>query len=434
MLRWTLGILLSAIYLTAPAEAARRAFVFGISDYLSGDISSLKNPANDADELRKLLKDKFHFDVTYLPQEKTNLADVNRAWTVFVNSLRRNDEVLIYYSGHGISVNGMNFFIPRDLPSADIAADQPIDKSLIPLAQWFNRVALTLPRVAIWILDACRDNKVNVTGKQKGLAYYPFGVNSLAMFAAAEGMTALDRLDSDTAAEKHSLFSRVLFEQLSKHPGQDVGVMALGINKEVANRALPKQQNPVTFAGLSRDWCFGTCDARVDEVSFENSARKRVAANTIELAATKSVIRQGLARNAIFLGRKSAVIDCREAQGSLHPFGCGTLSQLAAGDTKKVIAEPLTATSWAYRRKRAPTVTEGRAVFDSQNCKLGYVGPGERVEITGVLEIKYAAVATGQQDVFYWGLLPENKPCVSTKVERNLVAKLNRNTAAMAVR
>ena len=86
------------------------ALVIGNSKYVK-PISALRNPVRDSNEIAAVLKD-CGFSVTH----KTDLDST--AFTSVIadyKAVSRGAEVaLIYYSGHGLSVNGNNHLLPTD--------------------------------------------------------------------------------------------------------------------------------------------------------------------------------------------------------------------------------------------------------------------------------------------------------------------------------
>lgn len=421
--RIALGILL-ALATIEPATAARKAFVVGISDY-DEDEFKLKNPAADAMAIRDKLIG-FGFNVSFVPQTKTKLTQLKDAWGTFIRSLRRNDEVVVYYSGHGISINSVAYFAAKDFKLSLISENKPIDQAFLPLSKLLQEVTQTFPNSVVWIFDACRDNKLDITGKQRGLSYYKFGVNNAALYSAAEGEESFDRYPPESESGQHSVFTKELLDVLEKNKNADIYYVASQVNKRVA-AFTSRKQNPGSYLNMNVDWCFGKCETEVTNVAFENQARMVIAENTAKLSATKSVVRRSIARNAIFLGRKSAVPSCDEQQGYLHPFGCELLKDLARGSARRWISAPLKATWPAYRRYRPPTVVKGRLLKNQLSCKVGSVSQDESVEIAAILSIDYeASTPPGKKDTFYWGLLPESKPCPPLRIEKNLVAKITR--------
>src|SRR5580704_13897469 len=88
--------------------AARRAFVVGISNY---NLKPLTHPTEDAALMSSLLA-KFGFNVTVADANKLDKDNLLKSWDNFVADVRVNDEVVVYYSGHGVEINGSNYLVP----------------------------------------------------------------------------------------------------------------------------------------------------------------------------------------------------------------------------------------------------------------------------------------------------------------------------------
>lgn len=151
---WAFATIVSAMVaflaLVGPALADRRvALVIGNAAYL--DAPRLKNPANDAADMRAKLK--------ALGFELHGGDDLDR--TAFVAALRTfgraaetSDVALVFYAGHGIQASGQNYLVPVD---ARVEYEPELGLVLVP----FDEVLRQLnrgPAVKIVMLDACRDN------------------------------------------------------------------------------------------------------------------------------------------------------------------------------------------------------------------------------------------------------------------------------------
>jgi len=92
------------------------ALIIGIDQY-SGEWTSLNNAVNDAMAIEKTLKSNYRFDVfqTLYDAEATRSAIMKKLeW--LVNNVKGEDNVFIYYSGHGEFKKSMNkgYWVPQD--------------------------------------------------------------------------------------------------------------------------------------------------------------------------------------------------------------------------------------------------------------------------------------------------------------------------------
>src|SRR5262249_26129864 len=111
---WVLALLLLCALLasdvTSAAAAERRiALVIGNSSYQHA--GQLANPAHDADAIGALLRSAgFSVEI----QRDLTIVQMRRALGDFAESARDADMALLFYAGHGIEVDGINYLIPVD--------------------------------------------------------------------------------------------------------------------------------------------------------------------------------------------------------------------------------------------------------------------------------------------------------------------------------
>jgi uncharacterized caspase-like protein len=131
------------------AHAEKRvALVIGNSAYQK--VSKLINPVNNARAIAGMLQ-AANFDEVTLHK---NLGILRQAIKDFSDLARDADTAVVYYSGHGIEVNGVNYLIPTDAV-LDRDVDVPYEAySLENLVQ----VMEPARRLRLVMLDACREN------------------------------------------------------------------------------------------------------------------------------------------------------------------------------------------------------------------------------------------------------------------------------------
>ena len=145
----------------APSLAAdgskRLAVVVGNSAY--ENVSPLTNPANDATDIAQKLKG-LGFDV--LLATNAGQAKMVSLLQEFRTRLTREHVALIFFAGHGVTVNNESFLIPVDAP-AEIDLDEKGDpraeavhRHLVSMATVLS--PLEAAKIGIVFLDACRTN------------------------------------------------------------------------------------------------------------------------------------------------------------------------------------------------------------------------------------------------------------------------------------
>ncbi|WP_162243573.1 MULTISPECIES: caspase family protein [unclassified Rhizobium] len=226
------------------AEAAKRvALLIGNEKYEA--TSQLNNPANDVELMKQSFEDA-GFDTV------TTVHDVDRGSMVkalrdFEDTATGADVAIIYYSGHGMEMNGENFLLPVDV---SLKTDKDVEDEAIPL----DRVQRSLEgatRLKLVILDACRNNpfeqsmtrSISTRAVSRGLARVePESADLLVAFASKAGTVAMD------GEGKNSPFATALSKYLTE-PGVDVRI-ALGKVRDEVVSATNREQEPFVYGSL----------------------------------------------------------------------------------------------------------------------------------------------------------------------------------------
>ena len=99
------------------------ALIIGINNY-SGEWPKLKNAVNDASVVANVLKEKYSFNqVKMLINEEATREGILAAFEWLMNTIGENDNLLIYYSGHGEynEEMGKGFWVPADATEKSLA-------------------------------------------------------------------------------------------------------------------------------------------------------------------------------------------------------------------------------------------------------------------------------------------------------------------------
>jgi tetratricopeptide (TPR) repeat protein len=221
----------------------RVALVIGNSRYRAA--SPLRNPGNDASAVAATFKTlgfasvQVEFD---LDREETI-----RALRRFEQEAQRADWAVIYYSGHGVELDGANYLIPVDARLA-------VDKDVVDEAVALERVQAALEgakKLRLVILDACRNNPLARHMKRtfatrsvgRGLASIEPEVGLLIAFAAKHGQEAID------GEGENSPFVRSLVTRL-RQPNLEINKLFRLVRDDVLS-ATEKKQQPYTYGSLS---------------------------------------------------------------------------------------------------------------------------------------------------------------------------------------
>jgi TPR repeat protein len=189
------GVLAIALVLATadPALAERRlALVIGNGAYSA---KPLANARNDAELITRTLA-SVGFEVTKVVDADQDR--MRRAIAEFGRRLKSQDSVgVFYFAGHGIQVAGRNFLIPV---GNDIASEAEIALYAVDLALLLTAMKSAQSRIAIAILDACRDNPFEALTRSgaRGLAPVSAPSGSLIAFATAPGEVAYDGAEGNS--------------------------------------------------------------------------------------------------------------------------------------------------------------------------------------------------------------------------------------------
>jgi uncharacterized caspase-like protein len=232
-----LAIWLTSLFSQQALAEKRVALVMGNSTYQN--VARLTNPANDSEAMSATLKGA-GFDVVDLKRDLT-ANEMRRALRGFSDTVRDADVAIVFFAGHGIEIDGVNYVIPVD---AVLERDIDAFDEAIPLDRILT-VIEPAKQLRLVILDPCRDNPFNKTMKRtigaraigRGLAKVePTSPNTLIAFAAKAGSTASD------GDSKNSPFTAALVKYLPS-PGLDLR-KAFGFARDDVLKATNNRQEP----------------------------------------------------------------------------------------------------------------------------------------------------------------------------------------------
>ena len=243
-------LVLVGLSVVAPAIAEKRvALVIGNSAYKHAP--SLANPGNDAEGVATALR-RLKFEVSLgLDLDKAGMQSILRA---FARKLDGATVALVFYAGHGLQVNGVNYVVPVD---AKLEQESDLRWEAVTLADVMQDME-QVPRVNIVILDACRNNPLSrnlarsmgtrSTAIGRGLAPMQGGTGTMIVFATGPGTEALD------GEGRHSPFTAALLAQIEA-PGLEVRQVLTRVRVAVA-RATSGKQVPWVTESLLGDFFF----------------------------------------------------------------------------------------------------------------------------------------------------------------------------------
>lgn len=251
MWRFAFFAFFGVLVLECPAWAATKvALVIGGGAYAHAP--PLENPVNDAKAMTRLLADA-GFEVTSV-YDGTQDAIVS-ALRAFGNASDKAEVAIVFFSGHGIEINGENYLIPVD---ARLTSDRDVRFETIAMGDILRTIE-GATKLKLVLLDACRDNpfaeqmrkSVSTRSISKGLA----GIeamrappNTLIAYATAPGQLAED------GTGNNSPFTTALLKELTV-PGVDIRIALGGVRDEVVS-ATRGRQVPYQSGSIGREQVF----------------------------------------------------------------------------------------------------------------------------------------------------------------------------------
>ena len=246
-----LAALLGPLVVPAAASAAGRvALVVGNSDY--AHIGRLPNPVNDAADVGAALR-RLGFEVTV--EEDAGLSALTGALRAFTRASARADVALVFYAGHGMEMDGVNYLLPVD---ARLERDTDVHFETVTLDDVL--VSTSGAGLRLVILDACRNNPLarsmtrtvptrNVSNGNLGnLNENLLGDETLVAYSAAAGTTA------DDGEGRNSPYASALLAHLGDPV--DIGVMFRRVRARVLS-ATNDRQRPHEYSSLLREHYLG---------------------------------------------------------------------------------------------------------------------------------------------------------------------------------
>ena len=243
------GVLLLFFLLAAAvsAQAAGRvALVVGNGAYTH--IGRLPNPTNDAADVGAALR-RLGFEVTHV--RDADLSALTTELRAFSRRSRGADVALVFYAGHGMEMDGVNYLLPVD---ARLERDTDVWSETVTLDNVL--VSTSGAGLRLVILDACRNNplarSMERTSRTRNVSNGSLGDlnedllvdETLVAYSAEAGTTA------DDGEGRNSPYTAALLAHLEKP--MDVGIMFRYVRRRVRT-ATNRRQVPHVYSSLERE-------------------------------------------------------------------------------------------------------------------------------------------------------------------------------------
>ena len=246
------GLLAHGMADSARAAGGRQALVIGNGAY--AHLTPLDNPALDAaspgsdaraPRLQRRAGDR-----------RRLRGDAGGDRTAFALAAEDAEVALVYYAGHGVQVDGVNYLFPV---GADVRSRADLGREAVMLPLLLHELERAAPGVGILVLDACRDNPVAALEATLAQQAEPLAAAArrawhrsssatglLIAYATAPGQVALDG-----PAGGNSPYAEALARYLDE-PGLEIGILFRKVSAAV-RAATAGSQVPWTEASLTGD-------------------------------------------------------------------------------------------------------------------------------------------------------------------------------------
>ena len=255
-----LALIILLLTYSFPILAEKRfALVIGNAQY---ENSPLKNPENDSDSIASALCE-IGFE-TYLIKN-ANRQEMMAGIKKFSKKGKKADVLLIFYAGHGIEQDGINYIIPVN---TGVMSEESLPSAAVSLDYVLSQISYASAKVNLIFLDSCRTNSLVKGSKNlfRGLTVVqnPPSIDSFIMFATAPGRVA------DDGKGEHSPFTESLLTYLQE-PETEIEQLAKKIRQDVRKKT-KNAQDPWTTSNLSRSFFFvpQNSDKQNNEIKREN--------------------------------------------------------------------------------------------------------------------------------------------------------------------
>lgn len=245
---WAGCVAAVCILVCGSAQAERRvALVIGNADYTQQK-DRLRNPLNDARDMYAKLQTIGFAKEDIVYRENLTQRSIDQALVEFEKKLGGDTVALVYYAGHGMSVNGKNYLPAVD---ADIQTESQVARQSISVSELMDLLERGRSRVNLMFLDACRDNPFGrgFRSASRGMTKESPPEGTWVAYSTKYGEVA------DDGPGRNGLFTERLLAHIGT-PGLSVDQMFRLVANDVVDRTRnsPKRQRPWPEGWLSSEF------------------------------------------------------------------------------------------------------------------------------------------------------------------------------------
>ena len=258
----------------------RVALVIGNANFQHA--SPLRNPAHDAEDMASRLK-TLGFEV--VERHDLTAREIGSTLREFRVRVEHASIGLVFIAGHGLQVNGENYFPAVD---ADIADEDDVPTQSLALNQLLDLLGEAKTRLNLLFLDACRNNPfaLGTRSGTRGLAPVNAPSGTVISYATRPGSVAND------GKGRNGLYTGELLKQINEVPDMPIELVFKRIVAGV-RLASNGHQEPWWEGSMEGNFCFGECRDGLSETG--SSAPTPALASAQPFVKSDSVTRPRLA-------------------------------------------------------------------------------------------------------------------------------------------
>ena len=336
------GLAMGAAMFTAPGTAhadpeKRVALVIGNGDYKIAP--HLDNPPNDARAVAETLR---RLGFVVVDGYDLDFLQMRKAVSKFSAALPDAKSAVLYYAGHGVSVDDEDYLLPVDI---DLKGPADLDMSAVNMSMILKQMKREDRDGAnIVLLDACRDNPFadELHSNKTRAAVGPRGLSAISGDLARGTLIAFATDPNSTAQDGvqggHSPFTEALLNHLAD-PGAPIDTVMTRVRTEVYEKT-QHTQRPWVNTSLTGEFSFNPQTA--------TAALEAPPAAPALLAAPAAPAASGLGANLLDLTEKEYWESAEHSnltedyQAYLDRFPNGTFAAMARNRIAKLSSAPTT--------------------------------------------------------------------------------------------
>jgi TPR repeat protein len=276
----------------APADTRNGnyyALIIGINTYPTG-MARLKTAVNDANAVGQLLEERYGFQVQYLRDGDATRFKILNAITKLRSTLSENDNLLIYYGGHGYFDKDADkgYWLPVDAESAT-------SPNAIMADDLTSAIRALPSRHVLIVSDSCYSGDLSRDASEPPPPTVPTP-NYLRKQLQAKSRSLMasggDEPVSDSGANGHSVFANAVIKALEKEGNPVFSAEELfydSVRRQVAGNSdqIPKYTHIRNSGDDDGDFIFTRKGAKISAAAAGETTNTLTRSATTETASTE---------------------------------------------------------------------------------------------------------------------------------------------------